>query len=53
MQLVRSQAKSLLYLIKFTLEFDMYMYKFLTSIFVSGDFNTVYQVRIAIDAHPY
>ena len=51
MQLVRSQAKSLLYLIKFTLESDMY--KFLTSISVSGDFNTVYQVRIAIDAHPY
>ena len=51
MQLVRSQAKGLLYLIKFTLEFDMY--KFLTSISVSGDFNTVYQVRIAIDAHPY
>ena len=51
MQLVRSQAKSLLYLIKFTLKFDMY--KFLTLISVSGDFNTVYQVRIVIDAHPY
>ena len=51
MQLVRSQAERLLYLIKFTLKFDMY--KFLTSVTGSGDFNTVYQVRIAIDAHPY
>ena len=30
-----------------------YFDKVLTSISVSGDFNTVYQVRIAIDAHPY
>ena len=44
-------SQSLLYLINFTLKFDMY--KFLTSTSVSGDFNTVYQVRIAIDAHPY
>ena len=35
MQLVRSQAESLLYLIKFTNKFDMY--KFLTSISVSGE----------------
>ena len=41
MQLVRSQAKSLSYLIKFTLKFNMY--KFLTLISVSGDFSTVYQ----------
>ena len=31
----------------------LYFEKFLTSISVSGDFNTVYQLRIAIDAHPY
>ena len=51
MIIIEPKAESLLYLIKFTLKFDMY--KFLTSISVSGDFNSVYQVRIPTDAHPY
>ena len=45
---IPSQRLFVFNLIKFTLKFDMY--KFLSFISVSGDFNTV---KIEINAHPY